>query len=118
MASVAMLEATDVIYEWLLLKNLGKDYVVFSKETHIKNVRPAKQSLYAHFVINPFFVFDIIEKVEHWQEHEFSFWITLKDKQDKIYAQIEKTIYVARKDFYKIRQAHAQYESTISELIS
>lgn len=118
MAPVAMLEATDVIYEWLLLKNLGKEYVVFSKETHIKNIRPAKKSLYAHFIINPFLVFDIIEKVEHWQEHEFSLWITLKDKQDKIYAQIEKTVYVARKDFYKIRQAHVQYENTLSKLIS
>jgi hypothetical protein len=109
MASVAMLEATEIVYEWMLMKHLGENYVVFSKETHIKNIRPAKQDLYAHFVLNPFFVFDIIEKVEHWQEYEFSFWITLKDKQDKIYAQIEKTIYIARKDFYKIRQAHAIY---------
>lgn len=113
MASTAMLEATEVIYEWLILKNLGKEYVVFTKETHIKYLRPVKKTLYAHFVLNPFLIFNIKESVEHWQEQVFSFWISLQDEKGKIYAQIEKSVYIARKDFYKIRQAHANYAENI-----
>jgi len=85
-----------------LVNLLGKDYVVWEKLARIFFKRPAKEDLYAQFNLTLDEITSIKDRLVEENEIEILKITKLTDKaQTKVYCEVHKTIYVAKKVFIK-----------------
>jgi len=96
--------STDPFYMLQLIKTLGKKYVVWDKSAEIKFKKPIKKTVYTRFLITDKILKEIKENVKRHGSYTISLPVLLQDKQEVIYAEIMKTIYVADKAYYKSRK--------------
>lgn len=101
----SMYASTDPFYMLMLMQILGKDYVVWDKGCTIRFKRPAKKTIYADFHITPEMLAEIHTAVSLNQETTFTWSIAYTDKEGTVYAEFDKVLYVAKKDFYKEKLA-------------
>ncbi len=87
-----------------LMKILGKEYVVWDKSAQIKFKRPIKKTVYARFLITDEILDEIKEKVKQNNSYDIVLPVQFQDKEEVIYAEILKTIYIADKTYYKSRK--------------
>lgn len=97
----SMFSATDPFYVIMFMHMLGKDYVVWDKSASIKFKRPAKDPLYALFKITPEVLAKVKAEVKAGNETTYIAHIRWLDKKQNVYAELERTIYIADKKFYK-----------------
>lgn len=97
----SMYSAVDPFYMLMLMRILGRDYVVWDKSATIRFKRPARETLFADFQFDDATLADIREQVARDGESTFTWTVALKDASGKVYADCDKVIYVATKDFYK-----------------
>lgn len=93
----SMFAATDPIFMVMLIKILGKDYLVWDKSTNIRFKRPGKETLFAKFLITPEEISEIKSQLETTKSIDKIYKVELKDKAGKIHAIIEKTLYLSKK---------------------
>jgi hypothetical protein len=67
--------------------------------------RPARTTLYAEFHVSPERRAEVLETVRARGEGDFTWTVLLKDAQGVVHAEIDKTLYVADKAFYKRKLA-------------
>jgi acyl-coenzyme A thioesterase PaaI-like protein len=101
----AMFAATDPMYMVMLIKILGKDYVVWDKAGRIRFLKPGRERLVARFEIPPERIEAIRSKVAETGAVDESFTVTWLDKAGKPVARIEKTIYIATQAYHEQRIA-------------
>ncbi len=92
--------AADPILMLQLIRILGKDFVVWDKAAAIRFRRPGIKTLQMHFNINEELLEKIKSAVASDAEFEFTEKLQWKDKEGKVYAELEKTIYVADRQHY------------------
>lgn len=97
----AMQSATDPIYMIQLMNILGDDYVVWDKAASIKYKRPARETIYGEFFFSEQEIAMIKEKVNEENEFDYHKSLVLKSKSDIVYAEIDKLLYIAQKEYYK-----------------
>lgn len=97
----SMQAATDPIYMIQLLNILGDNYVVWDKAACIAYKKPAREDLYGLFVFSEEEILRIKEDVSNNNEIDYKKLVTLTNSKGKIYAEINKTLYIAQKDYYK-----------------
>lgn len=97
----SMLSATDPIYMIQLIQILGDDFVVWDKAASIKYKRPAKETIYAEFVFLDEEIKKIKNEISLKNEVNITKKLTLKNAENTVFAEIEKTIYAATKTYYK-----------------
>ncbi len=98
----SLFSSVDPIPMVQLINILGDDYVVWDKSAKIQFKRPAKENLYAEFVYSVEEVEEIKTRVGKENEIEILKKTVLTNKdQSKVFCEVEKTIYVADKKFYK-----------------
>ena len=85
----------DPIYMLMLIKNLGKKYIVWDKAATIRFKRPGKETLYADFKITEEELSEIKEILQTKKSVDRFYIVQLKDKNGKVHCQIEKTLYIA-----------------------
>lgn len=89
--------AIDPIYMLMLIHILGPEYIVWDKAARIRFRRPGKGSLFADFSLST----DEIDEIKRLAETERSvdriYNVELKDPSGVVHAQIEKTLYIAKK---------------------
>ena len=100
----SMASATDPIYMVQLIKILGKGYVVWDKATHIRFKRPGKQTMYAEFTIAKEFINQIIADIKQYNERLYVLKVQMVDIDRRVYAEIEKTMYISSKAYYQIKK--------------
>lgn len=87
----------DPLYMLMLIRILGKEYVVWDKAAKIRFKKPGKTTLYADFLLTA----DEISEIKRLAETEKSidriYSVELKDKDGLVHATIEKTLYIAKK---------------------
>ncbi len=92
-----MYSAIDPIYMLMLIQILGPDYIVWDKAAKIRFRKPGKDTLYAHFLLTQ----HEIQEIKHLANTEKSvdriYNLKLVDNPGKVYAQIEKTLYIKKK---------------------
>jgi acyl-coenzyme A thioesterase PaaI-like protein len=93
----SMFAAVDPIYMVMLIKILGKDFVVWDKSANIRFKRPGKETLFAKFLITPKEVVEIKAELEATKSINKIYTIEMRDKKGKVHAIIEKTLYIAKK---------------------
>jgi len=101
----------DGIYMVQLINILGKDYVVWDKAATIRFRRPGDKTLYAEFKITDDLLQEIETEIATHQEKDFVLSVNLTDETGKVYAEVEKVIYIASKEFYKQKRASKANQS-------
>ena len=97
--------ALDPIYMVQLICILGKNYVVWDKDATVKFIKPIKKTVYARFLISEEILQEIKETIVKEQKGNFVLQTQFEDAEGTVYALVEKTIYIADKDFYSKRQS-------------
>ncbi|MGL1889640.1 MAG: DUF4442 domain-containing protein [Reichenbachiella sp.] len=92
--------SVDGIYMIQLMNILGDNYVVWDKSASIRFRRPANQTLYAEFFIEPDLVEQIQSDIAIQKEKDYTLHVNLVDKYGVVYAEVEKVIYIASKEYY------------------
>jgi acyl-coenzyme A thioesterase PaaI-like protein len=93
----SMYAGIDPIYMLMLIKTLGKDYIVWDKAAKIRFKRPGKETLFADFLLTPEELDEIKTLLETRKSVDRIYNVELKDKNGKIHCSIEKTLYIAKK---------------------
>jgi hypothetical protein len=97
----SMYSAIDPFYMLMLIRILGRDYVVWDKACTIRFKRPARETLFADFHINDQMLEEVRETVARDGEGTFTWPIALHAPTGTVYAEFDKVLYVAKKDFYE-----------------
>jgi hypothetical protein len=97
----SLFAATDPIYMIQLMQILGKNYVVWDKATEIKFKQPVYKNAFAVFEFTSDEIEDIIDKVATENEVNYTKKLFITDESNLIYSELDKTIYISSKEFYK-----------------
>lgn len=98
----SMFSAVDPIPMVQLIQLIGTDYVVWDKSAEISFRRPAKEDLYADFTFTEEELDFIKKEVAEKNEIDIVKTTRLTNKEgSKLFCQVEKTVYIADKEFYK-----------------
>lgn len=93
----SMYGGIDPIYMLMLIKNLGKNYIVWDKSAIIRFKRPGKETLFADFKLTEEELDEIKAVLGTNKSVDRIYNVELKNKEGKIHCLIEKTLYIARK---------------------
>jgi acyl-coenzyme A thioesterase PaaI-like protein len=97
----SMYSATDPYFMLMLMEILGREYVVWDKAASIRFRRPGKETLYVEFDISDARLEEVVGAVKEKGEADFVWRVELKDRAGVVHAEVDKTVYVATKEFYK-----------------
>lgn len=89
---------TDPFYMLMLLETLGHDYIVWDKSASIRFKRPGKGRVQAHFRLTREQVEHIRHQADTSDKVEPSFKVEVIDDAGQVIAEVEKVLYVRRKD--------------------
>lgn len=87
----------DPFFMFILLINLGKQYIVWDKAASIDFQRPGKGTVFAEFSIPEEEIKIVKEEVDELGKKVFTFPCEIKDKEGKVIAKLSKDVYVRRK---------------------
>ena len=93
----SMYSAVDPIYMIMLIRRLGKDYVVWDKAASIQFKKPGRETLHAHFVVTDGELAAIRTALETQRSIDRTYWIELKDSSGTVCATVEKLIYIRKR---------------------
>lgn len=97
----SMFAATDPIYMIQLMQILGETYVVWDKAATINYKRPAKENLFCDFKFTDEEIEHIKKQVQETHEITIEKTTYLQNGDGQIFAEVIKTLYIAKKSFYK-----------------
>ena len=100
-----MYSSVDGIYVIQLIHILGDRYIVWDKSAEIKFKRPANKTLFADFRLTKELINRIKKDILHYKKKDYNLSVNLIDLNGNIYAEVEKVIYIASKDYYKAKKA-------------
>ena len=89
--------SVDPMYMIMLIKLLGRDYVVWDKAATIRFRKPGRSTLYATFKIDDAELEAIRAATAGGQPVDRVYTIDLVDADGVVHASVEKVIYVRRK---------------------
>jgi len=93
---------TDAFYMLMLMANLGQDYIVWDKAASIRYRKPGLSTVRVEFRLTDAQLEDIREKANTLAKYEPMFNIEVKDKQGTVIAEVDKLLYVRRKEAAQI----------------
>jgi hypothetical protein len=80
------------------MANLGNDYIVWDKAATIRYRKPGRGTVCAEFRLSGSQIDDIREKLKTLPKYEPVFMVEVKDEAGVVIAEVEKLLYVRRKD--------------------
>lgn len=92
----SMYAALDPIYMVMLIKVLGRDYIIWDKQATIRFKRPGRSTLFAHFVLSDEEVAGIKSELATRPSIDRIYAIDLTDQKGAVHATVEKTLYIRR----------------------
>ncbi|GAB3022283.1 DUF4442 domain-containing protein [Spirosoma pulveris] len=104
----SLFAAADPFYMLMLLRILGKSYVVWDKTGSIRFRKPGRQTLYARFDITDQQLDTIRRAVAENGQTEQTFTLDWVDADGVVHAQIERLCYIADKQHYEQRKNDRQ----------
>ncbi|WP_439489476.1 YiiD C-terminal domain-containing protein [Algoriphagus sp.] len=91
----------DPFFMFIILIQLGEEYIVWDKHACIEFVKPGKGTVYAEFQLSPEQIADVKMTVDKEGKAVFEFACEVVDADKNIVAKVSKGVYVRRKDFVK-----------------
>ncbi len=92
---------TDGAHPMMLMAALGDGYIVWDKAASIRYRKPGYSTLYADFVLDEAEVQTIKAALAESPELERTYTVELKDKQGTVHTVVERTVYIADKNYYR-----------------
>lgn len=90
---------TDPFYMFILMENLGKNYIVWDKAACIKFKKPGLKTVSAIFEINKDEISNIKQYVDMNGKGDFTFTTTIRNEENEVVAEVEKVVYVRSKTY-------------------
>lgn len=87
----------DPWYMLMLIKNLGRDYIVWDKGANIQFKKPGKGKVFAEFNLTQEVIDEIKAHVEVNTKMDYTFKVEVKDEKGVLICQIDKVVYVRKK---------------------
>jgi hypothetical protein len=89
--------AVDPIYMIMLIRLLGREYIVWDKSASIRFRKPGRSTLYATFRIDEAELDSIRAATANGEPVDRVYSVDLVDADSVVHASVEKVIYVRRK---------------------
>jgi acyl-coenzyme A thioesterase PaaI-like protein len=89
---------TDPFYMVMIMKNLGKEYIVWDKRSEIEYVSPGKSSVYAEFFLSDKELDEIKGEVAASGKYLKWFEVDIKSTDGTVVAIVKKQIYIRKKN--------------------
>ncbi len=89
---------TDPFYMLMLMENLGKDYIIWDKAATVRFKQPGRGKLTAHFNLTAERIAEIKAAADNNYKTEPVFKVEIKDEKGELIAEVDKVLYVRRKD--------------------
>ena len=90
--------AVDPFYMIMLIKILGPEYVVWDKAASIRFRKPGRSTLYARFFLDEAEIAAIKAALESAASVDRTYRVELADAAGVVHAEVEKVVYIARKN--------------------
>lgn len=87
----------DPWYMLMLIKNLGKEYIVWDKAATINFRKPGRGTVYAEFKLTDVHLSDIKKQLETVNKLDYVFKVEIKDDAGKLVADVDKVLYIRKK---------------------
>ncbi len=97
----SMYAAVDPVYMLMLIRNLGKGYIVWDKSACITFKKPGRTTLFARFAIDQTEVDTIHHELESARHVDRVYHVDLTDEAGVVHASVEKVVYVRKKEAAK-----------------
>lgn len=104
--------SVDPFHMVMMLRRLGDDYVVWDKTGRVSFKQPGTETLYAKFRLTDEEVADVRAIVDRDNKLERTYSIDLKSADGRVFATVDKTLFIARKDWFKARQERRAQRKT------
>lgn len=88
----------DPFYMLILLRMLGRDYLVWDKSATINFKKPGRSRVHAIFEISDEQFLEIKNKVDEIGKYEPELFVEVKDEQGQIVCEITKKLWIKRKN--------------------
>ena len=88
---------TDPFYAFILVLNLGDDYIVWDKSAEIKFIKPGKTKVFATIEIDKQTIQNIKDDVDKIGKNTYKFATNITDKNGEVVAKVVKELYVRNK---------------------
>ena len=88
---------TDPWYMLMLIKNLGKNYIVWDKAANIRFKKPGQGKVFAEFTLTQEVIDEIKATVEAQTKMDRVFKVEIKDESGTLIAEVDKILYIRKK---------------------
>jgi acyl-coenzyme A thioesterase PaaI-like protein len=88
---------TDPFFMVLMMRKLGRDYIVWDKEGTVRFLKPAKGTVTARIVLPEERIAEVRAATASGGKFEPSFKVDLVDSEGVTVADVEKTLYIRKK---------------------
>lgn len=90
---------TDPFFVFILVLNLGDDYIVWDKSANVEFIKPGKSKVYADIEIPKERITDIKKEIDSIGKNTYYFETEIKDPDGLVIAKVKKEVYVRKKNF-------------------
>lgn len=104
----SLFSASDPFYMLMLLRVLGRQYVVWDKSASIRFRKPGRTTLYMRYELDEAVLEGIRSEVAANGQAERTFRLQWLDKNGVVHAEIERLCYIADKKHYEQRKGVAR----------
>ena len=94
---------TDGAHPAMLMAALGEDYIIWDKAASIRYRKPGYTTLYADFRVTPDEMAGIRGELAERHEVDWTFQIDIKDSNGVVHTVVERTVYIAEKNYYRLK---------------
>jgi acyl-coenzyme A thioesterase PaaI-like protein len=88
---------TDPFFMVMLIKILGKEYVVWDKTVHINYIKPGRGRVTARFIITEKHINNILRNTRNGQKYLPEFSVDIADEAGETVARVTKVLYIRKK---------------------
>ena len=92
---------TDGAHPMMLMAALGDGYIIWDKAACIRYKKPGYSTLYADFRLGNDELAEIRATLAETPELERTFEVELKDADGVVHTVVERTVYIAEKNYYR-----------------
>lgn len=100
----SLFSATDPIFMIQLIQILGNNFVVWDKSSNIFFLRPANKDAFVTFLFTAEEIENIKNDVTLNGEINIIKHLDIASNEGVVFAKVQKTIYIATKEFYKTKR--------------
>lgn len=87
----------DPFYVFIILSNIGENYIVWDKTASIKFIKPGKGKVSATFEVSQDQLNNIVSDLEEKGKHTYQFSTQVLDESGGTVAEVHKEVYVRKK---------------------